>query len=122
MRDDLLSFIEWPSFHREWRQLGLTDEDLWELQDSILEIPLAGKLVAGTGGLRKLRFAPARAKRGKSGALRVCYVCFLRHGIVYLITVYAKGEKDDISPNERKSIKRLIEGLESRIDRSARKR
>ena len=45
----------------------------------------------GTGGLRKMRFAFEGA--GKSGSVRECYVDFVIHETVYLITVYPKNKK-----------------------------
>ena len=44
-----------PTFVKKWRELGLTDENLRELQNILLENPKAGNVIQGTGGLRKIR-------------------------------------------------------------------
>lgn len=72
----------------------------------------------GTGGLRKLRFA--FENRGKSGSARVCYVDFAIYEKIYLITVYSKNEKDNLSKEERNSIKSLLKELEKTISLSER--
>ena len=55
-------FVELPPFERR-RSTYLDDDQFCELQIRILENPTAGELIAGTGGLRKLRFQDER--RGK---------------------------------------------------------
>jgi hypothetical protein len=71
--------------------------------------PKAARVVPGTGGLRKLRFSPPGSWRGKSGSHRVCYVHYEEFGIVYLITVYPKNQKDNITPAEKAAIRTMIE-------------
>jgi hypothetical protein len=55
--DDFLRFVETDDFVSQWATLGLDDEtDLWDLQISIMQNPEIGKIIPGTGGLRKVRF------------------------------------------------------------------
>ena len=61
----------------------------------------------GTGGLRKARVA--LENRGKSGGARVCYIDFVFAETVYLITVFGKKEKANLSKEERNNIKKAIE-------------
>ncbi len=100
------TFIEVPSFTQKWFSMGLTDKDLAKLQAVILDNPDAGDVMEGTGGLRKLRFAVGN--RGKSHGVRVCYVDFLTYEKIYLIHVFSKNEKDNLSESERNSIKKII--------------
>ena len=51
------TFIILPEFDKNWKSMGLSDEDLRRLENLILQDPEAGALMQGTGGLRKLRFA-----------------------------------------------------------------
>jgi hypothetical protein len=75
--EELLYFIETTEFTKSWEKLGLDDEDdLLALQLSIMAAPRRSPIIKGTGGLRKLRFAPAAWKVGARGAVRVCYVYF----------------------------------------------
>ena len=52
--EDLLSFIETAPFQRRWRDCGLTDDELFELQLAIMIDPKAHPVVRDTGGLRKM--------------------------------------------------------------------
>lgn len=107
------TFIETNEFTRKWEQLGLTDEDLRRLENSILENPQLGKIIKGTGKLRKMRFG--FPQRGKRGSARVCYVDFFMHDTIYMITVYAKNEKENLSQKERNDIKKAIGILEESL-------
>lgn len=104
------TFIILPEFDKNWKSMGLSDEDLRRLENLILQNPEAGALMQGTGGLRKLRFA--LDNRGKSGSARVCYVDFNIQETVFLITAYPKNEKENLSKAERNTIHKLIEALE----------
>ena len=71
--------------------------------------PGAGVLIKGTGGIRKLRWA--RSGRGKSGGVRVVYY-FHSLGIpLYLLTLFGKNEKDDLSMEEKKFLSRQVREL-----------
>ena len=120
--EDLLDFIELPSFTRRWdHDLKLDAEnDLCALQLGIMANPKASPVIKGTGGLRKMRFAPERWKSGKSGAARVLYVYFEEFGIVLLCLVYGKGEKENISLAVRKYVKKLIGEVANELERKKR--
>lgn len=55
--------------------------------------------------MRKIRFAPKRFGRGKRGAFRVCYAYFEKVRVVLLVVAYGKNERDDLSPEAKKSIR-----------------
>lgn len=107
------TFIQTDEFIKNWERLGLTDDDLQRLELEIMKNPQVGPVIQGTGKLRKMRFA--FENKGKSGSSRVCYVDFLIHETVYLITVYSKNEKDNLSKAERNEIKKFIDILEKRL-------
>ena len=107
------TFIQKDEFIKNWERLGLTDDDLRRLELEIMKNPQVGPVIQGTGKLRKMRFA--FENKGKSGSSRVCYVDFLIHETVYLITVYPKNEKDNLSKAERNEIKKFIDILEKRL-------
>ena len=106
---NLLSFIEMHGFSNDWSDLDLTDDDLHTLQMTIMRQPKGAPVIPGIAGLRKLRFAPAKWKTGKSGGIRVCYVYFEEYAIILLVVAYSKNEFDDLSAVEKKSIRKLIE-------------
>ncbi len=116
--EHLLHFIESTVFTKRWKELGLNEEeDLLALQLRIMVSPRTAPVIPGTGGLRKLRFVPPHAGIGKSGGYRICYVYFEEYGIVYLVYVYDKHEKDDLDPDERKTIRNHIRREKAALDR-----
>jgi hypothetical protein len=113
----LLHFIELDGFSEDWKRLGLNDEDLASLQLTIIGEGRHAPLIAGTGGLRKLRFAPPRWNVGRRGATRVCFALFEEYGIVLLVMAYAKNEVDDISDKGKAYFKQLLIDAKAEIVR-----
>lgn len=111
-----LRFVHLEPFEADWKRLGFADEELRELELAILARPDGPPIVAGTGGLRKIRFAPSRLARGKRGAVRVGYVHFARAGLVALIVAYAKNEKGNLTPAEKREIQRLVREIEQSLE------
>lgn len=112
-------FIETPSFTKRWFALGFTEENLAELQQYLIKNPEAGDVMVGTGGLRKLRFA--FDGKGKSGSARVCYVDFASFSKNYLIQVFSKDEKPNLTDAEKKAIKKVIGILKAEAAKNWRK-
>jgi hypothetical protein len=101
-------FIETQEFSKKWKSLGMSDSDLRELQNYLLEKPDAGKIIKGTGGIRKVRWA---RNKGKSGGIRSLYIDFTKDAKLYFITVFGKNEKDNISDHEKNLIKKFVQTL-----------
>lgn len=106
-------FIQTKVFSKKWDQFGFTDEDLRLLELDLLEKSNKYPVIQGTGGLRKCRIR--LQNKGKSGGARVIYVNFVALETIYLITVYAKNEQEDITEAEKKEFKVLIEKLEKEV-------
>ena len=70
---------------------------------------MAGKLIKGTGGIRKLRFATGG--RGMSGSVRVIYYVHSETKPIFLLDVYAKNEKANLSQAERNAMAKLVDRL-----------
>ncbi len=107
------AFIQTAEFSRNWDRLGFDDEDLRLLELYIMKHPDKYPVMQGTGGLRKARVA--LENKGKSGGARVCYVDFVFAETVYLITVFGKKEKANLSKEERNNIKKVIEALKKSL-------
>ena len=107
------TFVMTREFDKNWKSMGLTDDDLKALQEELILNPTKGDPMQGTGGLRKIRIA--FENRGKSGSGRVCYVDFAVYEKIYLITAYPKNEKENISKSERNAIAAMIRQLESTL-------
>jgi len=113
-------FVMMPEFDRQWQSMGLGDNELRQLQETLLENPKAGKVIRGTKRLRKIRIA--FEGQGKSGSGRVAYVDFTVHKTIYLITAYPKNEKDNLSKAERNAIAKIIVRLEHGIKEQEKKK
>jgi len=99
-------------FRDDWDGLHGHDSDehaLWALELAIMSDPTAGEVIAGTGGLRKLRFAAAEAGKGKSGGDRICYPLFPSHHVVLMVMAYGKGAKANLTLAEKQGIKKYLE-------------
>lgn len=70
-----------------------------------MENPKAGAVVAGTGGVRKMRFAPPSWNAGRSGATRVCYALFATIDTVFLLTMFLKNQQANLTAEEKKAIR-----------------
>jgi hypothetical protein len=101
-------FVELPPFER-FRHEYLDDEAFRELQLLLQLNPEAGDVIAGTGGLRKVRFADSRRGKGKRGGLRVIYYWWVGGRQFWLFTLYDKDEIDDLTAKEKKCLKEMLE-------------
>lgn len=72
--------------------------------------PIAGDLIEGTGGLRKLRYGDFRRAKGKRGGLRVIYYYWIGGPEFWLFTLYDKDELADLTPKQRAVLKDLVKG------------
>lgn len=78
----------------------------------LLEEPRRGQVIERTGGFRKVRFARPSRREGKSGGTRVVYYYVERRDRIYLLLVYSKGVKDDLTRAEENELRRLGRALE----------
>lgn len=110
-----VEFVSFDVFNRIWEDLGLSDEDLKDLQEYLIINPEIGSMIQGTGGVRKIRWA--LKNRGKSGGIRVLYIDFIVYEKIYLLTAYPKNQKDNINDKEKKIIKQLVTDLKNELRR-----
>lgn len=100
------SVVETEVFARSCRRAGLGDDEKSEIIEALAADPTAGDLIVGTGGARKLRFpAPGRGKRG--GYRVVTYYC-AEDVPVFLMDIFVKGERVDLSQAERNELKKIL--------------
>jgi phage-related protein len=102
-------FVFLPEFDRQWKNCGLNDDDLKDLEALLCEQPESGDLIKGTGGLRKLRWALPSG--GKSGGSRVLYVDFAYFEKIYMLACFAKNVKVSLTKSEKNQVKSQIEDL-----------
>jgi hypothetical protein len=84
----------------------LIDEDYGGLQTYLLQKPDAGSIVKGSGGVRKVRWAPSG--KGKSGGVRVIYYWKKSEHEIWMLTLYSKSERATISGRVLKQIAEAI--------------
>ncbi|ACB35430.1 RelE-like cytotoxic translational repressor of toxin-antitoxin stability system [Leptothrix cholodnii SP-6] len=104
----MLTVAELPEYQRRAAKL-LPDEDRRAVVDYLAAHPRAGDLIEGTGGVRKLRWG--RDGRGKSGGVRVIYYVHSEAMPLYLLTMFAKNERANISKAERNELAGLVDVL-----------
>ena len=107
----MYTVVETSIFSRRADAL-LTRDDRAELIEALARDPLAGALIRGLGGIRKLRFAPKG--RGKSGAFRVVYFVLTDELPVLALLLYGKNEQSDLSPAQRKIVAALAAEMKRR--------
>lgn len=98
----LVTVVELPDFTRRAKAV-MTEAERIALIDHLAENPEAG--IPLGGGLRKLRFA--RAGSGKSGGFRSIHYYQTGSGPLYLLTVFAKNEKANLSAAELSALYHL---------------
>ena len=99
-------FLETPIFTKQISQL-VSDDEYHLLQVHLSVRPDAGDVIKGSGGIRKIRWAGSG--RGKRGGIRVIYYHVRNEGQLFMLFAYPKNEKDDLSPDQLKRLKQLVE-------------
>ena len=108
MEYTLITIAETEPFQRKIAGL-LSSTEKSELIAYLSMRPQAGVLIRGTGGIRKLRWA--RIGQGKSGGVRVIYYFHNPEMPLYLLTVFGKNEKANISAEEKNILAKAVKNL-----------
>lgn len=101
---------ELPSYARLASKL-LDQQERQDLIACLANNPEAGDIMEGTGGVRKLRWS--RGSQGKSGGVRVIYYYHDARMPLYLLTLFAKGDKANLTKAERNDLACLVDILVS---------
>jgi len=103
-----MEFIEAPAFTRYVYDY-LSEDEFSGLQSLLAQYPETGKVVPGSGGIRKVRWA--MAGKGKSGGVRVIYYFKRNDNEIWLLTIYSKSETENIPTHILRQIAREIENV-----------
>ena len=104
----LTTVTELPEYIRHANEL-LNEAERKSVIDYLAAHPRAGDIMEGTGGIRKLRWA--RGGKGKSGGVRIIYYYHDQRIPLYLLTVFGKNEKSNITKSERNELAKLVDVL-----------
>jgi len=99
-------FVETHLFTRRVKEL-LDDDAYAAFQMYLADHPEEGDVIEGSVGLRKIRVAAKG--HGKRGGARVIYYYFVSDTKIALLTIFPKNEQRDLTADERKALKRVIE-------------
>jgi hypothetical protein len=103
--------IETPTFLHSARDVGLSEEFRSFIVETIADDPMMGEIMVGTGGCRKSRFA-GRGK-GKRGGYRTVHYNGADDVPVLLLVVLDKGDRDNLSHDERNDLRTLMQTYEA---------
>lgn len=117
MVERAITVVELTNFQRRAEKI-LSAEEHKAVIDFLALNPLAGDEITGTGGVRKVRFA--MGAKGKSGGARVIYYFYNDTIPLYALLIYGKGEKTDLSADERRSVSKLVDVLRTTAKESSR--
>ena len=98
-------FIETPIFTKLVTDL-ISDDEYRKLQLALVLRPEAGKIIPGSGGLRKIRWK--RGGSGKRGGLRVIYFWDVPEDTIYMLLIYKKSKQEDLTSNQLKTLRNLV--------------
>jgi mRNA-degrading endonuclease RelE of RelBE toxin-antitoxin system len=98
--------IETPIFTQRIHQF-LSDEQYRLLQQQLVTKPDSGRVIPGSGGLRKMRWSVSG--RGKRGGIRIIYYWAVARGQILMLFVYPKSEQDDLTPMQLRALKRIMD-------------
>lgn len=101
-------FIESSEFSA-WVSEYMPDEAYAALQRELLADPRKGTPLPGCGGLRKIRTPDPVRGKGKRGGFRIIYLHVPEANVIFMMDIYGKGEKEDLSAAEKKFLKALAE-------------
>ena len=98
--------ISTPEFLSQAKKHGLSQDEINAIVEYLATDPLAGEVMVGTGGARKLRHAGKG--RGKSGGYRTIHYYGGDDIPVFLLTVYGKGAAANLTKAERNALAKIL--------------
>ena len=96
------------TYERAIRKL-LSEDARRNLEAAIVAAPDAAPVMWGTGGIRKLRWSGSG--RGRRGGIRAIYFWHGGPEAIYMLTAYAKADRDDLTAADRKALTRLVTAI-----------
>ena len=104
-----LSFVELSHFTQSLPLFFANDDAYRRFQNALMENPERGDVIAGTGGLRKMRWSDARRGKGTRGGIRVIYSHIPERQTIVLMLAYNKNKADDLTTEQRRQLAAIAE-------------
>jgi len=101
-----MKIIETQIFSQRVRDI-LDNEEYRALQNTLVLNPESGKIIQGSGGIRKMRWSGSG--RGKRGGSRVIYYWFKDKENLLMLLIYTKKEKDDLTKAQLRALQSIVE-------------
>lgn len=101
-----MEIVETPLFTQIIQNL-IEEGSYRELQAVLIENPEIGKIIPGSGGIRKIRWT--LPGKGKRGGARVLYYWYTSRNQILMLYAYAKSKKEDLTPQQLKALKTILE-------------
>ena len=105
----LFGFRETHRFTKRMTNL-LSDGEYAKLQNDLCNEPQIGVIIKGSGGIRKMRWS--FGNRGKRGGARVIYYWAVGREKIFMLDIYAKNEREELTQMEIKELRRMVEEFE----------
>lgn len=102
-------FIYTEPFKKSWQAMGLSDDNLTDLEDILLENPHEGDAVPGLSGMRKMRIQ--LSGHGKRGGARVIYLDIFSSAHTYFLFAYPKNVQENLTPQQEKALFDIVKRI-----------
>ena len=104
-----MKIVRTNRYLKDLKRLGATAAEIARLEAEVVSNPLAGDVIPGLGGLRKLRFG--YGGRGKRGGGRAIYFLILAEDVAVMLFAYGKASQEDLTQDQRRAALALIKEM-----------
>ena len=101
-----MEFVETSVFTKQVNKL-LSEDDYRQLQRFLTDLPDAGDLIRGSGGVRKLRWGFSSS--GKRGGTRIIYYWAVKHDQIFMLLMYPKNKQDNLTAKQIQMMRKIVE-------------
>jgi len=101
-----MRIVETSIFTKRVKEI-LSEEEYRLFQLKLIDDPEAGNIIQGSGGIRKIRWSGSG--RGKRGGSRILYYWYNSEGVLLMLFIFRKNEKDDLTKAQLKELKTIVE-------------
>jgi mRNA-degrading endonuclease RelE of RelBE toxin-antitoxin system len=104
----LMTIVETHSFQKESQKI-LGEREVDKLKNFLSLNPQSGDIIPGLRGIRKIRWQVNQ--KGKTGGARIIYFFYNTNLPIFLLDIYTKSEKSDLSSKEKKMLDNMVDEL-----------